>query len=99
MTELPGCACTGRGLGPVASTSIGETEKNLAATSVGAGRRGSALLFDEADALFGRRTRVSHGHDRSAGQKDSCLMTCRICSVARLTGLQQAGASQPAPRP
>lgn len=41
MTELPGCACTGRGLGPVASASIGETEKNLAAASVGAGRRGS----------------------------------------------------------
>jgi hypothetical protein len=33
MTELPGCACTGRGLTPVASASIGETDKNLAAAS------------------------------------------------------------------
>jgi SpoVK/Ycf46/Vps4 family AAA+-type ATPase len=43
---------------------IGETEKNLAALFDRALRRGWILFFDEADALFGKRTEVKDSHDR-----------------------------------
>jgi SpoVK/Ycf46/Vps4 family AAA+-type ATPase len=45
---------------------IGETEKNLARAFVEAEREDAVLLFDEADALFGRRTDVRDSHDRYA---------------------------------
>lgn len=46
----------GQGLGPVVSRHIGETEQNLGRVLGRAGRSDRVLLFDEADALFGRRT-------------------------------------------
>src|SRR5437870_3423094 len=42
---------------------IGETEKNLAEVFDAAERAQAVLVFDEADALFGRRTEVSDAHD------------------------------------
>ena len=45
---------------------IGETEKNLAASSTPRKSGGVVLLFDEADALFGKRTEVKDSHDRYA---------------------------------
>lgn len=55
-------------LSAVVSKYIGETEKNLRRL-FDAGKRGDVLLFfDEADALFGKRSGVKDGHDRCAGQ-------------------------------
>ncbi len=51
-------------LSAVISKYIGETEKNLA--EVFARAAGAVLLFDEADALFGKRTDVKDAHDRFA---------------------------------
>ena len=48
----------------VVSKWIGETEKNLNQLFDDAGRNGAVLLFDEADALFGKRTEVRDSHDR-----------------------------------
>lgn len=52
---------------------IGETEKNLSRV-LGAPEEADVLLFfDEADALFGRRTDVSDSHDRYANVATSLL--------------------------
>ena len=53
-------------LGQVVKRYIGETEKNLEAAFRDAQQSGSVLLFDEADALFGKRSEVKDGHDRYA---------------------------------
>lgn len=53
-------------LGAVVSKYIGETEKNLNRLLGEAGASGAALFFDEADALFGRRTGIRDSHDRYA---------------------------------
>jgi hypothetical protein len=53
---------------------IGETEKHLAAVFDAAERVPSVLLFDEADALFGRRTEVSDAHDRYANLETAYLL-------------------------
>ena len=50
----------------VVSKYIGETEKNLDRVFSDAARTGSVLFFDEADALFGKRTGVKDSHDRYA---------------------------------
>ncbi len=54
---------------------VGETEKHLAATFESAERTGSALLFDEADALFGRRTEVGDAKDRYANLETAYLLS------------------------
>lgn len=51
-------------LSHVVSKHIGETEKNLDRVFDEASRAGAALLFDEADALFGRPTEVKPAGDR-----------------------------------
>lgn len=61
-------------LSSVVSKYIGETEKNLAALFDRAERRDWILFFDEADALFGRRTQVKDAHDRYANQEVSYLL-------------------------
>ncbi len=58
----------------VVSKYIGETERNLSRVFDTAEHKGWILFFDEADALFGRRTRVSDSHDRYANQEISYLL-------------------------
>jgi AAA+ superfamily predicted ATPase len=58
----------------VVSKYIGETEKNLAHVFDQAHSRGWVLFFDEADALFGRRTATASAHDRYANQEVSYLL-------------------------
>ena len=58
----------------VASKYIGETEKNLSRLFDKAEREGHLLFFDEADALFGKRTGVGDSHDRYANQEVSYLL-------------------------
>jgi SpoVK/Ycf46/Vps4 family AAA+-type ATPase len=50
----------------VVSKYIDETENNLARVFDAAEARGAILLFDEADALFGKRSEVKDSHDRYA---------------------------------
>ena len=45
---------------------VGETEKNLGVVLARAKKNKAVLLFDEADALFGKRTEVKDSHDRYA---------------------------------
>jgi hypothetical protein len=53
-------------LSQVVSKYIGETEKNLRRVFDAAEEGGAVLLFDEADALFGKRSEVKDAHDRYA---------------------------------
>ena len=61
-------------LGATVSKYIGETEKNLARIFDAAERGGSILLFDEADALFGKRSEVKESKDRYANIEVSYLL-------------------------
>jgi hypothetical protein len=61
-------------LSRVVSKWIGETEKNLAEVFAGAESARAVLLFDEADALFGKRTEVSDAHDRYANLETAYLL-------------------------
>ncbi len=61
-------------LSRVMSKWIGETEKNLSAVFDSAERAQAVLFFDEADALFGRRTEVSDAHDRYANLETAYLL-------------------------
>ena len=61
-------------LASVVSKYIGETEKNLRAIFDGAEQSGAILLFDEADALFGKRSEVRDSHDRYANLEISYLL-------------------------
>jgi SpoVK/Ycf46/Vps4 family AAA+-type ATPase len=51
-------------LSAVVSKYIGETEKNLSVIFDSAEGAGAILFFDEADALFGKRSEVKDAHDR-----------------------------------
>lgn len=53
-------------LSQVVSKYIGETEKNLRRVFEAAEKSGAILFFDEADALFGKRSEVRDAHDRYA---------------------------------
>ena len=59
----------------VVSKWIGETEKNLAAVFDCAERAQAVLFFDEADALFGKRTEVSDAHDRYANLETAFMLS------------------------
>jgi hypothetical protein len=61
-------------LGQVVSKYIGETEKNLRRIFDAAEEGGVILLFDEADALFGKRSQVRDSHDRYANIEVSYLL-------------------------
>ncbi len=61
-------------LSHVVSKYIGETEKNLAAVFAEAEQSGAVLLFDEADALFGKRSDLRDSHDRYANVEVSYLL-------------------------
>lgn len=58
----------------VVSKYIGETEKNLSRIFDRAENKKWILFFDEADALFGKRTMVKDAHDRFANQEVSYLL-------------------------
>lgn len=58
----------------IVSKYIGETEQNLAKVFDRAENRNWILFFDEADALFGKRTNVKDAHDRFANQEVSFLL-------------------------
>jgi hypothetical protein len=61
-------------LSQVVNKYIGETEKNLAKIFNAAETSDSILFFDEADALFGKRTDVKDAHDRFANIEISYLL-------------------------
>jgi hypothetical protein len=61
-------------LSQVVSKYIGETEKHLRKVFDAAERGGAVLLFDEADALFGKRSEVKDSHDRYANIEVSYLL-------------------------
>ena len=69
-----GCDVYRVDLSLVVSKYIGETEKNLARIFDTAESHGWILFFDEADALFGKRTRVDDSRDRYANQEVSFLL-------------------------
>ncbi|MBM3744500.1 MAG: ATP-binding protein [Acidobacteria bacterium] len=61
-------------LSGVVSKYIGETEKNLRRVFDAAEQTGAILLFDEADALFGKRSEVKDSHDRYANIEINYLL-------------------------
>jgi len=61
-------------LAATVSKYIGETEKNLRRLFEAAEASGAVLLFDEADALFGKRGEVKDGHDRYANLEVAYLL-------------------------
>jgi hypothetical protein len=66
-------------LSSVVSKYIGETEKNLRRIFDAADEGGAILLFDEADALFGKRSEVKDSHDRYANIEVSYLLQRMEC--------------------
>ena len=62
-------------LGRISQQYIGETEKNLARFIDAAKKKRAVLLFDEADALFGKRTQIKDSHDRYANLETNYLLT------------------------
>jgi hypothetical protein len=61
-------------LASTVSKYIGETEKNLKRIFDAAEHSGAVLLFDEADALFGKRSEVKDSHDRYANIETAYLL-------------------------
>jgi ATP-dependent 26S proteasome regulatory subunit len=61
-------------LSQVVDKYIGETEKNLARVFDDAEESGAVLFFDEADALFGKRTETKTAHDRYANLETAFLL-------------------------
>lgn len=61
-------------LSQVVSKFIGETEKNLSRLFDKAEHKDWILFFDEADALFGKRTNIRDAHDKYANQEISYLL-------------------------
>jgi AAA+ superfamily predicted ATPase len=61
-------------LSRVVSKYIGETEKNLARLFDKAENKNWILFFDEADALFGKRTEIRDAHDKYANQEVAYLL-------------------------
>ncbi|AZM57954.1 AAA family ATPase [Streptomyces sp. WAC 01529] len=61
-------------LSAVVDKYIGETEKNLEKIFAEADRTDSVLLFDEADAVFGKRSEVKSSHDRYANLESAYLL-------------------------
>ncbi|WP_405205941.1 ATP-binding protein [Aquimarina sp. LLG6339-5] len=61
-------------LSMIVSKYIGETEKNLSKLFDKAKNKSWILFFDEADAIFGKRTNVRDAHDKYANQEVSYLL-------------------------
>jgi hypothetical protein len=76
---------------------IGETEKRLATAFDVAERRGGLLFFDEADALFGKRSDVRDAHDRYANiEVDFLLQRLEAFSGLAILATNQRGHLDPA---
>jgi hypothetical protein len=79
---------------------IGETEKNIDALFARASAAGALLFFDEADALFGKRTDVKDSHDRYAdietsylprrAERHRCIFILGIANAAAVRTLSSA---------
>ena len=80
-------------LDAVASKYISETEKILELLLATAEDRGWVLFFDEADALFGKRTAADSGHDRYANLEASYLLA--QLQLHRGIGLIAVGSCEP----
>jgi DNA polymerase III delta prime subunit len=78
-------------LSAVVDKYIGETEKNLAAAFDEAERGSAVLFFDEADALFGKRTEIRDAHDRYANLEVNYLLQ----RVETFTGLVVLTSNRP----
>ena len=81
----------------IISKYIGETEKNLRQVFASAQASHSILFFDEADALFGKRSEVKDSHDRYANQEIDYLLQqlekfdgLVIISIKRKADIDQA---------
>ncbi|HTE16474.1 MAG TPA: ATP-binding protein [Burkholderiales bacterium] len=74
----------------VVSKYIGQTEKNLKVLFAAAETASAILMFDEADAIFGKRTQVRDAHDRYAKREISCVQA----AVNSYNGLLLVAASQ-----
>ncbi|ACN14418.1 putative ATPase (AAA superfamily protein) [Desulforapulum autotrophicum HRM2] len=74
LGRLTGCDVYRIDLSAVVSKYIGETEKNLEKIFSRAEHKNWILFFDEADALFGKRTSIKDAHDRFANQEVSYLL-------------------------
>jgi hypothetical protein len=61
-------------LSQIVSKYIGETEKNLEKVFAKAENKNWIIFFDEADALFGKRSGISSAHDKYANQEVSYLL-------------------------
>jgi SpoVK/Ycf46/Vps4 family AAA+-type ATPase len=61
-------------LSRIVSKFIGESEKHLDAVFTDAERAGAVLVFDEADAIFGKRSEVKDAHDRYANIEVAYLL-------------------------
>ena len=61
-------------LSRVSSKYIGETEKNLGKIVQRAKKMNGILFFDEADALFGKQSKVSNAHDKYANLETNYLV-------------------------
>ncbi|MET9970421.1 ATP-binding protein, partial [Streptomyces sp. NPDC006356] len=61
-------------LSSVVDKYVGETEKNLERIFTEADRTDAVLLFDEADAVFGKRSEVKDAHDRYANMESAYLL-------------------------
>ena len=61
-------------LATVVDKYVGETEKNLERIFAEAGGVNAVLLFDEADAIFGKRSEVRDAHDRYANIESAYLL-------------------------
>ena len=73
---------------------IGETEKNLDMAFTAAEQKNWILLFDEADALFGKRTEVKDAHDKYANQ-DMARLLDRISNYNGLVILATDNNNEP----
>jgi len=69
-------------LSQIISKYIGETERQLDSAFDAATRDGAALLFDEADALFSRRSEIKGSHDRFRAQ----IAAYFLCKMAAFDG-------------
>ena len=74
----------------VVSKYIGETEKNLSRVFDAAEQRGWLLFFDEADALFGKRSDNRDAHDRYANQEVAWLLQ----RIERFSGIAILASNQ-----